>query len=411
MGIKRLNEMSAPKPRISTLGESMPEHKFATKAVHSGQHIDPTTGSVVVPIYETSTFAFKNAEQGAARFAGSENGYIYSRLGNPTVRALEENIATLEGGEDARACASGMAAITTAVLSAARKGDHVVATDTLYGGTQKLFSEILPKLGIKFTFVDSSKTGNVESVIQENTKIIFIETPANPTLKLTDLKSISKIARHRKILTMADNTFMSPCFQQPLDLGIDIVIHSLTKYLSGHSNIVGGIIVSNKQFIASVDPVLKTLGSTLAPFEAWLTLNGVKTLPLRMQKHNENAIMIAEHLEAHPKVEKVYYPGLKSNPQYELARRQMRGFGGMISFELKGGFEAGRRLMNSVKLCTLAVSLGAVETLIQHPASMTHAVTPRKERLKIGITDSLVRLSVGIEDPQDIINDLDQAMK
>lgn len=389
----------------------MNPYKFATKAVHAGQHPDPLTGSVSVPIYETSTFVFKSAEQGAARFAGTEEGYIYTRLGNPTIRALERNVAELENGEDARACASGMAAIHTAVTSIVKKNDHVVATDCLYGGTLKLFSDILPKFGIEFTLVDSSNVAKVEAAIKENTKLIFVETPANPTLKLTDLRAISEIAKEHDVTTMVDNTFMSPYFQRPLELGTDIVVHSLTKYLSGHSDIVGGIIVGSNPFFKTLDPLLKNTGATLGPFEAWLTLRGIKTLPLRMERHNENAIKIAEFLETHPKIKKVYYPGLKSHPQHELARRQMSGFGGILSFELKGGLEAGRKLMNSVKLCLLAVSLGAVETLIQHPASMTHAIVPREERLKAGITDSLVRISVGIEDVTDIIQDLKQALE
>lgn len=389
----------------------MNRYKFATRAVHAGQHPDPLTGSVSVPIYETSTFVFKSAEQGAARFAGTERGYIYTRLGNPTIRALERNVAELENGEDARACASGMAAIYTAVTSIVKKNDHVVATDCLYGGTLKLFSDILPKFGIEFTLVDSSNVANVEAAIKENTKLIFVETPTNPTLKLTDLQAVSEIAKEHGVTTMVDNTFMSPYFQRPLELGTDIVIHSLTKYLGGHSDLVGGVIVGSNPFFKTLDPLLKNTGATLGPFEAWLTLRGIKTLPVRIERHNENAIKVAEFLETHPKIKKVYYPGLKSHPQHELARRQMSGFGGTLSFELKGGLEAGRKLMNSVKLCLLAVSLGAVETLIQHPASMTHAIVPREERLKAGITDSLVRISVGIEDVTDIIQDLKQALE
>ena len=389
----------------------MNKYKFATKAVHAGQHPDPSTGAVSVPIYETSTFVFKNAEQGAARFAGTEEGYIYTRLGNPTIKALEKSLAELEDGEDARACATGMAAINTAVISLVKKGDHVVSTDCLYGGTAKLFLDILPKFGAEFTLVDSSDARNVEAAIKENTKLIYIETPSNPTLKLTDLHAVSKIAKEHGIVTMVDNTFMSPYFQKPLNLGVDVSVHSLTKYLSGHSDVVGGAIITSKTLIKQVDPMLKTTGATLGPFEAWLTLRGIKTLPLRMDRHNENAQKIAKYLETHPKIEKVYYPGLESHPQHELAKKQMTGFGGVISFEVKGGLEAGRKLMNSVKLCTLAVSLGAVETLIEHPASMTHAIVPKEERLKAGITDSLVRLSVGIEDAEDITADLEQALE
>jgi methionine-gamma-lyase len=269
---------------------------------------------------------------------------------------------------------------------------------------------ILSKFGVDFTLVDSSDAGKVKSAIRENTKLIYLETPANPTLKLTDLREVAKLAKKHDIMTVVDNTFMSPYFQRPIELGVDVVIHSLTKYLGGHSDLVGGIVVGSKSFIKTLDPVLRNTGGTIGPFEAWLTLRGVKTLPLRMEKHNENALKTAKFLESHPKVSKVYYPGLKSHPQHELAKRQMSGFGGIICFEMKGGLETGKRLMNSVKLCTLAVSLGAVETLIEHPASMTHAIVPKQEREKAGITDNLVRLSVGIEDIDDIIADLTQAL-
>ena len=389
----------------------MMKRKFATEAVHGGQDHDPLTGAVSVPIYQTSTFVFESAEQGAARFAGKEKGYIYTRLGNPTVKALEKSLAGLEEGEDARACSSGMAAINTAVLSVVRKGDHVVSTENLYGGTAKLFSDILPKFGIEFTLVDTSHIENVELAIRKNTKILYIETPSNPTLKLTNIREVAKIAKEHDAVSIVDNTFMSPYFQQPLTLGADVVVHSLTKYLSGHSDVVGGIVISYQNFIDKMDPVLKNTGGTLGPFEAWLTLRGIKTLHIRMERHNENAMKVAEFLEAHEKIEKVYYPGLKSSDQYDLAKQQMSGFGGIVSFEVKGGLEAGRKLMNSVRLCTLAVSLGAVETLIEHPASMTHAVVPREERLRTGLTDSLVRLSVGIEDVKDIIEDLQSALE
>lgn len=389
----------------------MMKRKFATEAVHGGQDHDPLTGAVSVPIYQTSSFVFESAEQGAARFAGKEKGYIYTRLGNPTVKALEKSLAGLEEGEDARACSSGMAAINTAVLSVVRKGDHVVSTENLYGGTAKLFSDILPKFGIEFTLVDTSHIENVELAIRKNTKILYIETPSNPTLKLTNIREVAKIAKEHDAVSIVDNTFMSPYFQQPLTLGADVVVHSLTKYLSGHSDVVGGIVISYQNFIDKMDPVLKNTGGTLGPFEAWLTLRGIKTLHIRMERHNENAMKVAEFLEAHEKIEKVYYPGLKSSDQYDLAKQQMSGFGGIVSFEVKGGLEAGRKLMNSVRLCTLAVSLGAVETLIEHPASMTHAVVPREERLRTGLTDSLVRLSVGIEDVEDIIEDLQSALE
>ncbi len=389
----------------------MNKHRFATKVVHAGQEPDRSTGAVVVPIYETSTFAFSDAEQGARRFTGAEEGYIYTRLGNPTTRALERSLAELEEGEDARACASGMAAINTAVLSLVNKGDHVVTTKSLYGGTAKLFFDILPKFGVQFAVVDLSEPKNVEGAIRENTKIIYVETPANPTMKLTDIKATSKIAKEHGIITMVDNTFMSPYFQQPLKLGADVSIHSLTKYLSGHSDVIGGAIITSKAIIGLIDPVLRNTGATLGPFDAWLILRGIKTLAVRLDRHNKNALKIASFLETHPKVETVNYPGLQSHPQHDLARKQMAGFGGVLSFEVKGGLTAAKKLMNAVRLCTLAVSLGAVETLIEHPASMTHFIVPKEERLKTGITDSLVRLAVGIEDAEDIISDLDQALE
>ena len=392
-------------------GRKLKKIRFATKVVHAGQERDPLTGSVSVPIYQTSTFAFENVEQGAARFAGKAEGYIYTRLGNPTVRALEKSVAELENGEDARACASGMAAISTAVLSVVKKGDHVVSTEGLYGGTHKLFFGILSNFGIEFTLVNSSKASRVRDAVRGNTKLVYIETPTNPKLVLTDLRAVSKIAKKEGIVTMVDNTFMSPVLQRPIELGIDVVVHSLTKYLGGHSDLVGGVVVGSKSFIKKLDPLLKNMGGTLGAFDAWLTLRGTRTLWIRMERHNENAVAVAKFLEKHPKVERVHYPGLESHPQHELAKRQMSGFGGVLSFELKGGLEAGRKLLNSVKLCTLAVSLGAVETLIEHPASMTHAIVPNEERLKAGITDGLVRLSVGIEDSADIIEDLKQALE
>jgi len=392
-------------------GSELKKYRFATKVVHAGQEPDPLTGSVTVPIYQTSTFAFESAEQGAARFAGEAEGYIYTRLGNPTVRALEKSVAELESGEDARACASGMAAISTAVLSVVKKGDHVVSTEGLYGGTHKLFFGILSNLGVEFTLVDSSEATRVEDAIGDNTRLVYIETPTNPKLVLTDLRAVSKIAKEAGVVSVVDNTFMSPVFQRPIELGVDVVVHSLTKYLGGHSDLVGGIVVGSKSFIKRLDPVLKNMGGTLGPFDAWLTLRGIRTLCVRMERANGNAVEVARFLERHPKVERVYYPGLESHPQHELARRQMSGFGGVLSFELKGGLKAGRKLMNSVGLCTLAVSLGAVETLVEHPASMTHAIVPRDERVKVGITDGLVRLSVGIEDAADIIEDLKQALE
>jgi methionine-gamma-lyase len=385
-------------------------NKFATKAVHGGQHPDPLTGSVVTPIYASSTFAFKSAEQGAARFEGRESGYIYTRLGNPTVKALEDNIAALEGGESARAAATGMGAITAATMAVVKKGDHIVAGDALYGGTHKLVTDILRSYGVEHTLVDSTQPYNFENAIQRNTKLIYIESPSNPLLKLTDIRAVSKIAKKHGITTIMDNTFMSPYNQRPIEHGINVVVHSLTKSLSGHSDMVGGVVVSSEEFIKKMDPVFQNMGATMGAWDAWLTLRGIKTLHVRWDRINANAMKVAAFLEGHSKVDHVNYPGLKSFPQYNLAKTQMDGPGGMMSFELKGGLEAGRKMMNSVKLCTLAVSLGAVETLISHPASMTHSIVPTKDRLKAGLTDGLVRISVGIEDVDDIIADLAQAL-
>ena len=388
----------------------MVKDKFATRAVHAGQHPDPATGAVSVPIYASSTFVFKNAEQGAARFQGKEPGYMYSRLGNPTVRALEESIADLEGGEDCRVTASGMAAISTAAMAVCKSGDHILAGDALYGGTHKVFTDILKGYGVQCTLVDTSNLAAVEEAIKPNTKLIYIETPSNPMMKLTDMKGVAKIAKNNSITTMADNTFMSPYLQRPIEHGIDVVVHSITKSLSGHSDVLGGAIVGTNAFLKAMDPMYKNMGANLGPFEAWLTLRGIKTLHVRMQRQTEGAEKIAKWLEGHPKVEWVKYPGLISHPQHALAKRQMDGFGSMMSFELKGGVEAGRKVMNNVRLCSLAVSLGAVETLISHPATMTHAIVPREDRIKGGITDGLTRLSVGIEDVNDIISDLEQAL-
>ena len=384
--------------------------RFATMAVHAGQHPDPSTGSVVTPIYASSTFAFNSVEQGAALFEGKEQGFIYTRIGNPTVKALEDNLAALEGGEVARAAATGMGAITAAVMACVKKGDHVVSGDAIYSGTHKLLTDILREYGVEHTFVDPTVAENYEKAIQPNTRLIYIESPSNPLMKLTDIKAVTEIAKKHGITTVMDNTFMSPYNQRPIEHGVDVVVHSLTKSLSGHSDMVGGAVIASKDFIAKMDPVFRNMGATMGAWDAWLTLRGIKTLHVRWDRVNYNAQKIAEFLEAHPKVDHVNYPGLKSHPQYELGKRQMDGPGGMMSFELKGGLEAGRKMMNNVELCTLAVSLGSVETLICHPPTMTHSIVPREARLKTGLTDGLVRFSVGIEDVEDIIADLDHAL-
>lgn len=386
---------------------------YDTTIIHAGQSPDPTTGALATPIYQTSTFVFENAEQGAARFALEEDGYIYTRLGNPTQNALEVKMAALEKAEAALAVASGMTAIAASFWTLCGKGDHIVSADTLYGCTHALLSHSMPKFGIDVTFVDASNVENIRRAMRPNTKVVYIETPANPTLTIIDIAATAKLAHEYNAKLMVDNTFMSPYCQRPLELGADIVVHSATKYINGHGDVIAGIVLGKKDFINEVRfvGVKDITGGCISPFNAWLTLRGLKTLGVRMERHGQNAIQVAKFLASHPDVEKVYYPGLPDHPGHQLAKTQMSSFGAMISFEIKGGIEAGRRVMNSVKLCLLAVSLGDTETLIQHPASMTHSPIPREERLKAGIADGLIRLSVGLEDPKDIINDLDQAIR
>ncbi|MEW6249130.1 MAG: PLP-dependent aspartate aminotransferase family protein [Planctomycetota bacterium] len=387
------------------------EHwKPETQAVHAGCG-EQAWRPVVPPIYQTSTFAFESAEQGAALFAGESAGYIYSRMGNPTVEALERAVADLEEGAGALACASGMAAIHTALASRLRQGDHVVCSEAVYGPTCTLLGSLLGGFGVQATFVDTGDLAAVRAALRPDTRVVFVETPANPTLVVTDLAATSKLAHERGAVVIVDNTFMSPVLQQPLRWGVDIVVHSLTKFLNGHADVVGGMIVVGNQ--ADYKPLRRALnhyGGVLPPFESFLVLRGIRTLALRMQRHCENAQRIAEWLSEQAQVAWVRYPGLRNHPQYELARRQMRGSGGMISFSLRGGLEAGRRMMNAVRLCTLAVSLGGVETLIQHPASMTHASMGAAARQQAHIDDGLVRLSVGIESADDLIADLAQAL-
>ncbi|HHV17650.1 MAG TPA: methionine gamma-lyase, partial [Thermoanaerobacterales bacterium] len=372
---------------------------FNTKAIHAGQKPCPVTGAHVTPIYQTSTFVFKDVDQGAHRFAGEEAGYIYTRLGNPTLTELEAKIAALEGGEAALGAASGMAAISTALVSLLKQGDHIVAGDTLYGCTHGFIHELLPQYGIEVTMVDTSDINNIEQAMKTNTKVVYVETPANPTMKLVDLKGTAEIAHNHGARLIVDNTFMSPYLQRPIEHGADVVVHSATKYIGGHGDVIAGLIISSKELIDNMRiPYLKDFGGVLSPFDAWLLLRGLKTLGVRMDRHCANAQKVAEYLEKHPLIDEVHYPGLPSHPQHELAIKQINGFGGMMSFELKGGLEAGKVLMNSVKMISLAVSLGCVDSLIQHPASMTHSPVPREERLKAGITDGQVRLSVGIED-------------
>ena len=385
---------------------------MATRCVHAGQRPDPLTGSLTTPLYQTSTFVFDSAEQGAARFAGLEPGYIYTRLGNPTTAALEAKMADLEGGEAALAFGSGMAAISATIMALVRQGDHVLYGAPIYGCTYSFLHEQMGGFGVGAAGVDMSDPDAVEAAIQPNTKVFLLETPANPTLKMADIPALSAICRRHNVKLVVDNTFSSPYLQQPLALGADIVVHSATKYISGHGDVIAGILVGSKEFIDLVHmTTMKNIGGILGPFEAWLLLRGLKTLHVRMDRHSDNGMQVARFLEKHPAVSQVWYPGLESFAQYELARRQMSGPGGVISFELKGGLEAGRRMMNAVKLAHVAVSLGDADTLIQHPASMTHAVVPPEERVKAGISDGLVRISVGLEDARDIIADLEQALR
>jgi methionine-gamma-lyase len=389
------------------------EVKFATKCVHIAEKPDLIFGAHTTPIFQTSTFIFENARQGAARFAGEESGYVYARIppNTPTHAVLAEKFAELEGGEAGQTFASGMATITAIALTALKQGDHLISTDVVYGCTYSLFSEVLPGLGIDVSFVDTSEHENVKRAFKPETKMVFLESPANPTLTVCDIGKIAGIARENGALCVVDNTFATPYFQRPLEFGADLSISSCTKYIGGHADLLGGIVTGNKDFMNRMSAVVGYTGGIMGPHEAWLCIRGLKTLHIRMERHAENAMQVAEFLESRPEVEWVRYPGLPSHPQHELARKQMSGFSGMLSFGVKGGIEAGRKLMDNVKLCSLAVSLGATDTLIQHPASMTHACVPREVRKRVGITDGLVRLSVGIEDSEDIIADLNQALE
>ncbi|MDI9484297.1 MAG: methionine gamma-lyase [Bacillota bacterium] len=381
---------------------------FATRAIHGGQSPN-AAGALVTPIYQASTFRFDSAEQGARRFALEEDGYIYTRLGNPNSAELERKVAMLEGAEAAVAAGSGMGAITSALWTALEPGDHVVAGKALYGCTFAFLSHGAAKYGIETSFVDTSSIEEVKNALRPNTKVVYLESPANPTMTVSDIPAICALAHEIPgCMVFVDNTYCTPYLQRPIELGADVVLHSATKYLNGHGDVIAGIVAGKKEFIDQVRyfGIKDMTGSVLSPFDAYLICRGLKTLAIRMEKHCANAQIVAEFLQDHPAVETVYYPGLKSFPQYELAKRQMRLPGAMIAFELTGGVEAGRKLMNNVQLCTLAVSLGDTETLIQHPASMTHSPYEPEERAKCGITVGLVRLSVGLEDPEDIIADL-----
>ncbi|MBR9978211.1 MAG: PLP-dependent transferase [Bacteroidetes bacterium] len=383
---------------------------FETKAVHAGIEKNEH-GAVVPPIYQTSTFKFRDVQHGANLFSGTEEGYIYTRMRNPTVEAMENAVAVLEGGAHALGCGSGMAAIHTVFAAHLNAGDHVVCSESVYGPTVTLLNTVMKRFGVESTFVDSSDTEAVRHAMRENTKIVYIETPGNPTLVISDLAEISRITKEHDALCVVDNTFMGPAMQRPFEFGADIVVHSLTKSLNGHADVVGGIIVvREEEMYPHIRKTLNQIGGVIDPFNSFLVHRGLKTLALRVHRASENALAIAQFLEHHPQVAWVRYPGLPSHPQYEIGRRQMTGHGSMISFELRGGIEAGKTVMNNVHLCQLAVSLGGVESLIQHPASMTHAGMGKQQREQAAITDGLVRLSVGIEQIDEIIADIDHAL-
>ncbi|MGD0400972.1 MAG: aminotransferase class I/II-fold pyridoxal phosphate-dependent enzyme [Syntrophobacteraceae bacterium] len=382
-----------------------------TKAIHAGSLEHSIYGEVSVPIFQTSTFAFPTAADGAARFSGKQSGYIYSRLGNPTVNALEESLAALEGGFAGVATATGMAAVSSVYISFLSQGDHVVAANCLYGPSRVILENELTRYGVETTFVDSSELLNIKKAIRPATKMIFVETPMNPSMKITDLAGAAAIAKKHGVLLVVDNTFASPYLQRPIEFGADIVINSLTKFINGHSDVIGGMVVTKtEQHYKRVKKIVTLFGGTMDPHQAWLILRGLRTLPLRVEKAQENAMKLAAFLKSHPKVTWVSYPGLPDHPQHKTAKRQMDGFGSMISFGVQDGLQGGITLMNSVRLITLAVSLGGVESLIEHPASMTHASVGRAEKQEAGIVDELVRFSVGCEDFEDLREDLDQAL-
>ncbi|SVA55277.1 uncharacterized protein METZ01_LOCUS108131 [marine metagenome] len=376
--------------------------KFDTKVVQAGITPDPTTGAILPPLYQTATYVLEEV--------GKDKGFDYTRSSNPTRQVMEEILAVLDGGKFGIAFASGMSAVDSC-MRLLKAGDHVICSDDVYGGVSRHFNQILVNYDLHFTYVDSSNSANIENAIQSNTKLIWIETPTNPLLKITDLEAVGNIAKKHNILFGVDSTFATPVFLRPLEFGADLVMHSTTKYLSGHNQLIGGVVITNQEdLFDQLKFVQKSIGAVPGPFDCWLTILGIKTLDLRMKKHDSNAQTVAEYLEAHPKVLSVTYPGLPSHPAHETAKKQMSGFSGMISFELTGGIPAGKIVMNSVKLAKLAESLGAVETMITHPATMTHADVPKDEREARGLTDGLVRLSVGIENPDDIIADLEQAL-
>lgn len=377
--------------------------RFETVALHGGEKPCPATGAMITPIYQTSTFVFEDI--------GKTKGYDYSRTANPTRQVLEKTIAELEGGAGGFAFATGMAAETT-VVCLLEQGSHVISGDDVYGGTYRLFADVMTKFGLEFTFLRMDERSKIEKAIRPNTKMLWIETPSNPLLNIVDMEMVADVAKKHNLLTVADNTFATPYFLRPIEYGIDLVVHSTTKYLNGHCDVVGGAVVAATEELAGkVHFLLNAMGTCASPFDSWLVLRGIKTLPVRMRQHEANAAAIADYLQQHPKVDRVFYPGLKSHPGHEVAKRQMGGFGGMVSFELKGGIESVNSTMRKLKVFSLAESLGGVDSLVEHPATMSHASMPKEFRKAVGIADSLVRLSVGLEHVDDLIEDLEEALK
>lgn len=386
--------------------------KFNTRIIHQGQYHDKETGAHVSPIYQTSTFVLPNTEEAIRLNQNQDQGFTYTRFGSPSAAELEKKIALLENAEAALAVSSGMAAISTALLTVLRAGDHLIAGDIIYGCTFALVQNVLTEYGIETTLVDTTDLEAIEKAVKPNTKCIYIETPANPLLRITDINEVSKIAHRHGAKLIVDGTFASPYLQQPLDLGADIVVHSATKYLCGHGTVVAGVLAGSKELMQRARfPILQVFGGVLSPFDSWLLMQGMKTLGIRMERHCENAMKVAKFLDAHPQIEKVYYPGLESHPTHEIAKKQMKGgFGGMMSADIKGGIEAGKILMDNVKIFSLATSLGNIDSLIQHSPTMSHFDMSKEEREKVGMSDGSVRISVGVEDVDDLIADLDQAL-
>lgn len=383
-----------------------------TRLLHEGGIKDEYAGAHVSPIYQTTTYVFDDIDQAIYLNQHQDEGFTYTRFGSPTQAELEGKIAKLENAEAALAVGSGMAAITTALLTSAKKGGHMVVPNIVYGCTFTFFDQVLPKYGIEVTYVEPGNLEEIKNAIKENTTTVYVETPANPTLNITDIEEVAKITKEHDLTLIVDSTFASPALQNPLDLGADVVVHSATKYLCGHGTVVAGVLAGTKKFIDEARfPVVQTLGQVLSPFDAWLLMIGMKTLGIRMERHCENGMKVAEYLNNHPLVDNVYYPGLESHPSHEVAKKQMKGYGGMMSFDIKGGIEAGKIFMNSVKVFSLATSLGNIDSLVQHSPTMSHFDMSREEREAVGIKDGQVRVSVGIENIDDLIADLEQALE